>query len=424
MKPLRFVLIAQLSLLAVATAGCWDRVEVNDLGIVTGMALDKAGPRSLKLTVALAIPSRIRPPGSPGGGGPQLPPTTTRAAQGRTVMEAIDLMQEKIERRLFWAHNAVILIGEDLAYEGVTQIVDFFSRHRQPRLRAVVSVVQGKAADVLATMPAIDLVTPRAIREIEALRTGVITNVRDLANMLSSEGVEPITARVQVVRSGATEPGMLGLSEGSGGGANPLVRSDPPQPAITGAAVFKGDRLVGYLDNADARGVLWVRSQLRRAVTTVTLGRPGRYVSFELVRVSSQLRPRFEGERIIMEVKVSSEQDLNENAAVVDTGDPEVLKLLEEELSESIAQRIRLSALKVQKELRADVLGFGEAVRRADPRRWKQLKARWDEIFPEVELDVDVRAAIRRTGLAARPVGMKDQELLKADDLRRMLKGR
>lgn len=420
----RHLLVALLGLVALGTAGCWDRVEVSDLAIVNGVALDKAGPNSLELTVALAVPSRVRPPGSPGGGGQPLPPITTQAAQGRTVMDALAALQEKLARRLFWAHNAVILLGEDLARDGVASVLDFFSRHRQPRLRTVIGVVPGKAKDVLATVPAIEPITPIAIRKLGNMRTSVPTTMRDFLAMLGTEGVEPIAPRIEVVHSGAPQPGLLEAPMSGRTSGSPLIQRDQPQPAFTGAALFKGDRLAGFLDDVDTRGVLWLRNELERTTVTVTLGRAGRYVSFELVRATTQLKPRFVEDRIIMEASLFTEAELGEDAAGVDVSDPEVIGLLEEELEETIARRTLVVARKVQKEFRTDVLGFGEAVRRTDPTRWKQLKAHWDDLFPEVEVDLVVRAFIRRTGLASRPLGTKEPKLLTAEELKRMLRGK
>lgn len=418
------LLTALVSLLALVSAGCWDRVEVNDLAIISGVALDKAGPNSLQLTVALAVPSRIRPPGSPGGGGQTLPPTVTVAAQGRTILDAMATMQEKVGRRLFWAHNAVILVGEDLARDGIAPVLDFFTRHRQPRLRTVLAVVPGRARDVLATTPVIEPSTPMALRKISNMRTTVATSVRDFLRMLLLEGEEPIAPRLEVVHPGVPQPGMLEAPPGGPTGGSPLVQREPPQPAFTGAALFKGDRLVGFLDAVDTRGVLWLRNELARTTVTVPLGRSGRWVSFELVRASTELKPRFDPGRVTMVARMSAEGELDENGAGVDASDPAALALLEEALAREIARRTRAAAEKVQRRFRTDVLGFGEAVRRSDPARWKQLKERWDAIFPQVGLELHVRAFIRRTGLASKPPGMKGQRLLTAEELKRMLRGR
>src|SRR5690606_10571449 len=78
----------------------------------------------------------------------QGPPATNKSATGRTVSEAQTRLQKMLSRQLFWAQNAVILIGEDLAREGVADVLDFFTRSTQPRLNTALAVAVGRAKDV------------------------------------------------------------------------------------------------------------------------------------------------------------------------------------------------------------------------------------------------------------------------------------
>ncbi len=402
--------------IALLATGCWDRIEVNDIAIVQGVALDKAGENALELTVAIVVPSRVVPPGSAGGGsGPQHSPLTTKAATGRTVMDAITALQKKSPRRLFWAHNAILLVGEELARENVVPAIEFFTRQREPRLRTVVGVVPGKASEVMATVSPIELNTPTALRETALFRAGVYVEMRDFVGMLTSETEEAVASRIETVTSGATEPGGDGL---------PPAQENPPQAAITGTALFQGARLVGFLDERETRGLLWLRDELQTATVTAALGEPGKWVSFELLRAKTELKPHLRGGRIVMEVKIRTEDDLNENAAGVDTSDPKVIELLERELAATVAERVLQIAEKVQKEFRSDVFGFGEAVRRTNPRMWESIKDDWDNIFPEVEIEVNVEAFIRRTGLSANPLPVKDQGLITFEQLKKCSKGR
>lgn len=431
-SPVRGLLrVTILLVLAVAAGGCWDRVEVNDLALITGVALDKEGPDSIKMTVSVAVPANISPPGSPAGGA-GAPANTTKAGVGRTVTEVLARIQEKTSRRLYWAHTAVILIGEELARDGVGPVLDFFSRQRQPRLQTIIGVVPGKAADMLATSAPVEKNVPGALAELSNLRTGPQTKMLHFLETLVGDGIEPHTARMSVVRAGAPQPETLGKGSGGsgdsqGGGGAAASDPDPEGPlqlAMTGAAIFKGDRLVGYLDDQDTRGLMWLRNQLIDAVITVTLGEPGQWVGFQLISSSTQMTPRFEGERIIMGVKVDAMADITDNAAGIDARDVEVIAMLQEELAETIAVRIQDTVHRVQREFGSDVFGFGDAIRRMEPARWQHLRDRWDDVFPTVELDMTVKVSVRETGLSSRPLAVRRQGVIEADRLREMLRGK
>lgn len=51
-----------------------------------------------------------------------------------------------------------------------------------------------------------------------------------------------------------------------------------------------------------------------------------------------------------------------------------------------------------QENYQADVLGFGEAIHRANPTEWRKIKDDWQTIYPEVEVNVKVNVYTRGLG--------------------------
>lgn len=388
---------AALAVLLAASllSGCWDRIEVNDLAIVHGVALDRSPEGEVELTVSMAVPAQIKPPGAPGGEG-QGPPATNKSATGRTVSEAQTRLQKMLSRQLFWAQNAVILIGEDLAREGVADVLDFFTRSTQPRLNTVLAVAVGRAKDVLATTLPIELNVPSGIQEIERLRIGPFITLRRFLTLLLNEGVEPFVGLVHVTTTGAPEPGSIGSPQPVSS-----AREGPTQPSMRGAAVFKGPRLVALLTEEETPGLHWAQGDFAIQTVEVPMG-DGKWVGFNVIHQSRRLVPAVKDGEITMRLEVKAETALVDNQASVDADDVAVVRLLEEKLASEIERSVRHTLDKVQREAQSDILGFGAAVRRAMPAVWEQVKASWDELFPEIPVEVVVDARILRTGLTSR----------------------
>ena len=73
-----------------------------------------------------------------------------------------------------------------------------------------------------------------------------------------------------------------------GDGANYYLRA----PRITGAAVFKGPKLVGWFDQPETRGYNWIMGKVKSGIIIVE--RPevsDKYVGLELMRARSKLKP-------------------------------------------------------------------------------------------------------------------------------------
>lgn len=400
--------------LSLVLGGCWDRIEVNDLAIVQGVALDRASEGMIEVTVSIAVPARITPPGATGGGDQTGPPATNKSATGRTVSEAFNSLQNNLSRRLFWAHNALILIGEDLAREGIAGVLDFYMRNRQPRLNTTLAVTTGRAKDVLAATLPIELNVPIGILEIERLQVAPVVDLLGFARLLHSEGVEPVTGLIHVVTGGAPEPGTLQTPD------DPA--SDPSQPAVFGAAVFRGDRMVGLLSEEEARGLLLIRGELGMVFVIVPIGDEG-WIGVALIRHKSRVVPKVQDGQIAIVLEISLHTDLQDNAVGVDTNDDGVIKIIEEELARVIERKLRRTLDKLQRELGVDVFGFGAAIKRNMPQVWRQIQDFWDDLYPTVPVDIRIDASILRTGLTNMPQAHRDNRVIDAGRLRQILRG-
>ena len=378
---------ALVSALLLASPGCWDRREVVDLATVMGMAVDRAEEGGYRLSVQVVISGQFGGAGQSGGGGSKggTKPVYVLSQKGSDLMDAYRRLQERLPRRLWFADNRVLIIGEAVAREGVTPVIDFFSRQRQTRLLSLVTVAPGEGRRVLLAQPPLARVPAEGIRQVERLHTGVVVNMKDFLNMLAAEGADAVAARVEVAPADPRNPQAAG------------------EVRVNGAAVFRGDRLAGWLSDAETRGLLWLRREFRQGVVTVPDPRGDGPVSVEITHAAVRVRPREEGNRIVMDMSVWADGELREVTGAIDLTRPQTIEGLQEALAGEIEDRIRATLRKTQGEFGADVLRFGEAVHRFLPTRWKQVKRAWRQEFPRVDLKLSVRARIRRTGMTGRP---------------------
>ncbi|MNC78447.1 hypothetical protein D3C75_1306600 [compost metagenome] len=61
--------------------------------------------------------------------------------------------------------------------------------------------------------------------------------------------------------------------------------------------------------------------------------------------------------------------------------------------------------------MKADIFGFAKEFHRKYPRQWGVVKERWDEVFPQVKVTVDIEVNIRRPGLITVPGGIPENEV-------------
>ncbi|WP_085507645.1 Ger(x)C family spore germination protein [Thalassobacillus devorans] len=390
-KKLLLIVFTWGSLLVLS--GCWDRVEINDLAIVLAAGIDKTEDDQIELTVQLAIPNQMgggQQQGS-GSGGQGEKPTLTKQATGTTISEAASILQQKVPRRIFWGHNTVIVFGKELAEGGIREYVEFFAHHPEPRLRSFVFVSEERASALLEVIPYLEQSSSQFARELARFQIGLRVTLKDL--------LESISGGARAVALPGLEYEYENVKEKKGG------------LNINGTAVFKEDKMEGYLDDRLTRGLLWIRNEVHLATVSFTPENADGYMSFKLLRSNTQLHPEIKDGKWKMTLAITTEDDIEENQTDLVLTDPKIIAELEEQLAAKIDERIEETLSTVQKEMKADVLGFAKSFEQKYPDEWEQVKDRWEEKFAEVEIEVVSKAYIRRLGMSTQPQGIPEEEM-------------
>jgi spore germination protein KC len=387
-------------------SACWDKVEVEQLAIVLAIALDKGKDGNVKVIVQTINPNGLAGGSgtNSGGGGPAA--YRNIGAEGRTIFDAVRAMGSTVPRQLYFSHNQVIIISEELAREGIIDLMDFFDRNPQIRRSNWVLISKQEtdqrqlldAANPLEVSPAgrIERIIEQRSREpvYAPIKLG------DLLEKLSNKGSSVYTAGVSLSFNRAIAPNNPANQQGSSGQVNPLEIN------LSGTAVFKQGRMAGWLDEGETKGLLWVKEGLTGGVHTVNLGGKGKQVSLEITNTSTNMAATVDdaGE-IMINVDIKAEANVAESRAYLDYKKPESLLILQQLLAARIKQEIEMALAKTQQEYHSDVFGFGAAVYRKYPQYWKQIEDQWeDTIYPDVPVVINVKTEIPRTGLVSEPI--------------------
>ncbi|MFO8060558.1 MAG: Ger(x)C family spore germination C-terminal domain-containing protein, partial [Bacillota bacterium] len=176
-----------------------------------------------------------------------------------------------------------------------------------------------------------------------------------------------------------------------------------PPARIGGGAVFRGDRMVGWVDEGDIMG--WFYATGRADHTTLTIQAPGDDipVSVDISRMISEMRPAADDGEVRVELRVRAEGSIQNfpTAGDLETGGG-FIESLERRLAEAIRSRIE-TAIASSQRFNSDIIGFGNLIHRKRPKTWDSIGGLWDEILPQLVVNVTVNAEIVRTGLSSSP---------------------
>ena len=414
--------------------GCWDRMEINDLAIVTAVGVDKLEDGHICLTLLIPAPRLFPSAGGGGGGGGgdggAKAPTIIMSEYGKTIMDAFRRLQEKSSREIMFSHVRFIVIGERLARSGVNEALDFFSRYRQSNLRAHVLVTQDDIAELMAGDPGIERTVSELIHEEGEMGISVRIDLKDFIAMLTEEGTNPVAGRLEMVslvmehkkkdeeksEENGQENGQKKDQEKGQENGQENKKKPKKTLSIRGAAIFHKDKLVGWMNDAEARGLIWLRDEMEQGVITVAIpeDKGGGRISVRLKEAKAKFKPQIEGETLHMSLTIFTQAVVYESSSKMDLSDPKSIVYIENAVGNSIQKRVERALFLIQKQFRSDTVGFGTALYRKYPKEWLHAyKDTWDELFPELDIPVALNVRIPRVGFVTKSLTREESEFVK-----------
>ncbi|WHH60215.1 Ger(x)C family spore germination protein [Petroclostridium sp. X23] len=374
-------------------SGCWDRKELNDIGIVLATAVDKDRTEG-KVCVTSQV---VRPAALKMQGGGNVVPVELICGSGNTIFEAIRNMTKQFDRRGYYAHNKVIIIDEHLAKEGLEVFMDFFERSQELRRLNWVFIAKNTIAkEILGVEHGIEKVQATYLESMIKKQTlnseASVVDLLEFIKKASGSGISPVMGVMEI-----QEQPNFPVEEKKGNITKGVK--------LSGTAVFKKDKLVGYLDSVETRGFNWVSGKVKNGVINVPSPmEKDKLISIEIKSASSKIEPIIEGEKISFNIEIKEEGDIAAQQSNIDTSDIEIFRTIEKEQQKVIEKEVKTAIDKIQKVMGSDVLGFGSAISKKYPKKWEEIKDNWGEQFPEAEYTVSIETKLRRTGLISKPI--------------------
>ncbi len=151
--------ICLLCILPLLLSGCWSKRELNELAIVVALGIDKVEDE-FEITVQIVDPSEV----SMRQASTQRTPVISYHSRGETIFEAIRKMTTIAARKPYFAHLQVVILGEDLAKEGISDSLDLIARDHEFRKDFdVIMSHEATAKEVLNFLPPIENVPANKI---------------------------------------------------------------------------------------------------------------------------------------------------------------------------------------------------------------------------------------------------------------------
>ncbi|TKI54871.1 Ger(x)C family spore germination protein [Brevibacillus antibioticus] len=388
MKTVTRMLVVSVCMFLVS--GCWDRREVNDMAIVIAMAMDKEPDGKYRLSIQVPLVSSLGAQSGGGGGTSGDKSYYVDSAVGRTIREANGLIQARMSREIYYSHHRMIVIGEELAKDGVSDVLDIVARFPENRLTAYIVMTKGKGIELLTAQPQFERFSGEAMRELVKMG-GISVTLKDVAQMLSTPGLDAILPVLAAVDS------------------HPKGKSKEIE--AIGVGLFRHDKLVTISKPKELLGLRLFQRDFTPFSVVLPLTKHER-LTITLSKGRANIKPVIRKGHIHFKIELNASAVVVENLSNLDLEEEKNIRMLQAKLVKQINDGVTHMMHTIQKK-QSDFIGLGIALSRNYPREWQdRYRNKWNEELPKITYEIRTKVNVVNFGQTTKNItkGEDDHE--------------
>lgn len=417
-------LVAALILIAVCPllTSCYDSREVDDLGFVIALGLDKGKTNTLRMTMQIAKPET----GSDGGSSEDLP-YEQFSVEAPAIFSGLNMINTFASKQISLSHIKVVVFSSELAREGLGPHLKAMLRGHEFRPNVPIVVARKTAEEYLKSVDPKLVINASKYYELvfqSYKYTALIPKVefhdfylsskslcRNPVAILGDAGKFQSPEEFDIQNSTYREHNRPAPFEGD------FFAGDIPalggaRSENVGLAVFVGDRMVGELDGTNTTMYLLCTGDYVHSYWTIPDPlAEGQYV---LIDIKQSRRPKHHMEIIDgkprIDVAINLEGDLLSVESDIDYEARENSLILESAIESFIKEHVQIFLDKTVNDFQSDICGFGTHARGLFT-TWDEWEAyQWPSKYKDASFNISVNFKVRRPGLVLRSGSSLEQE--------------
>ena len=350
-------------------AGCWDYRGINELDIVSGIAVDKNDDGTFHLTFEVVDVEAYKEKGMR---------ASIVEADGNTIFDAMRNAKTTQENKLYYGNTNLVVVSSSIAKEdGLNSIIDLFLRGGECRESTDVIISHEQSAKDIFTKndPENQPVSYTINRIIEQDQT-ITASTRSMPlykiyNTLNTEGESLVIPTFHYTEV-----------------------NEKPTIQVDGVAVFNEDKLAGFLSPEDTHYYLFTINEMKGGLFTFNIEEDSNNlnpdnITLEVAKSDTKTSFNYESNKVTMTLKINVEAYLVEVDYSADLMDEQEIKKIKTSAEKKLTQNIQNVIQKIRTEYSSDIFGFGCFIYKRNYNLWKQIGKDWNTLFQNMEKKVE-----------------------------------
>ena len=378
MKKIIIILIIILSF-----TGCYNYKELNKIAIVSSIAIDKKDDKYLVSAQVMNAKQDKESESSQ---------VVVYEAKGETINGALRNMTMKAPRTIYGGHLSKLVISEEIAKEGIANIIDGFQRLTEIRNEFTITIARNiEASKVIKIMTSTESVPAEYVKT--SLETADIssaltysTKLDEFASLYLKKGIDPVIAVIEVDNY-----------EKKGTTLDNTDTTDPITKIVLGnIAVTNNGKFEKYLTKDETIGYNFIRNQVEEIVIPVKCD-DKYYASITVLKNKTKYKVDKVNNKYQIKYFINSNGVIGEYDCSDELIKEKVINNLEKKAEKKIKYYIN-KALEAQKNSKSKFLGFERNIYLNYPK----YKDEEYEIKLNVNLELSRKGELRNSSKGAK----------------------
>ena len=424
MKKINKLFLLSIIILTTLT-GCYDYREINTLAIVSATEINKIGDEYQVSVQAI---------------NPQAPDKTTNSqapfiiytGTGKTIQEAYRSITLSASRFMYSNHLDLLIINEKIAKENISDLIDYYIRN--PGIRNEFYVLISKDDNILSITTPIDEISSASIKEsiennYKYYGVSSRTTFNEFVNMNLNPNQEIVLPTIELIKDTPTEDKNINESKDnndknksnnsedknnkfnkeeneSDGTSNKNTEKTEVKDKylLGGYAIFKNNKLVGYLNNKESINYNIITNNIKNTIITYECSK-NKYLAIEITDNSSSIKTKNNK----VSININLKGNINESHCNIDITKNKNIKKISHEIEEKLNKEITNDILNVRDNYHTDIYKFKDIIYKHDYSYYQKIKNNYDEAYQNLDISVKTNIQLVEKGNILEVINEKDK---------------
>lgn len=371
-KIIYFILI--LTTVLFTLTGCYDAHGIEDFYYIVALGIDKSENNLISLSIQIAKNSN-----SSEGTTSQSSEYKIYTVDCESIDSGLNILNNYLNKKINLSHCSVIVFSEELARQGISEYVNTLANNTEIKANSNLIISSGSALDVL------NKVANSGENFSSRLYEYILTSTKYTGYTIDCT-FSDFSSKLNTNDTQATAI---------------YTKIDNDTIQNSGAAVFKGDVMVGVLSPLDTIAHLMINSNLDSC--TLSIQNPfieNSLIDLDLHKiVAPNINVTIINNTPYIDIDVELNANISSSGKIFDYTKPENIRKVEEASNNYISTLLKSYLYKISKDYNSDIIGFGGILSIKYITSDDFEKIHWNEIFKNSVFNVNVKTKINSSYL-------------------------